>query len=65
MDGNKGIRHVVPYHRIRKYTYAYGVNSPLDGEMESLVLPYANTNCMNIILKEVSDRYPTVFPVEL
>lgn len=48
----------MPCHRIREYTYAYGAVSPLDGEMVSLVLPYANTNCTNIFLKEVSDRYP-------
>lgn len=55
---SKGIRPVVPCHRIREYTYAYGAISPLDGEMASLVLPYANTDCMNIFLEEVSKRYP-------
>jgi len=54
----KGIRPLVPCHRIREYTYAYGAISPLDGEMVSLVLPYANTDCMNIFLTEVSKRYP-------
>lgn len=54
----KGIRPVVPCHRIREYTYAYGAVSPLDGEMVSLALPYANTDCMNIFIKEVSQRYP-------
>lgn len=54
----EGIRPVVPCHRIREYTYAYGAISPLDGEMVSLVLPYANTDCMNIFLSEVSRRYP-------
>lgn len=53
-----GIRPVVPCHRIREYTYAYGAISPLDGEMVSLALPYANTDCMNIFLLEVSKRYP-------
>jgi transposase len=48
----------VPCHRIREYTYAYGAISPLDGEMVSLDLPYSNINCMNIFLKEVSNRYP-------
>jgi len=26
--------------------------------MGSLVLPYANTDCMNIFLQEVADRFP-------
>jgi transposase len=52
------VRPVVPCHRIRDYIYAYGAVSPIDGEMVSLVLPRANTKCMNIFLKEVSNRYP-------
>ena len=53
-----GIRPVVPCHRIREYIYAYGAVSPLDGEIVSLVLPYCNTECMNIFLEEVSKTYP-------
>ena len=53
-----GIRPVVPCHRIREYTYAYGAVSPADGEMISLVLPYCNTECMNIFLETVSKTYP-------
>jgi transposase len=53
-----GIRPVVPCHRIREYTYAYGAISPLDGEMISLILPYCNTACMNIFLQTVSKTYP-------
>lgn len=54
----KGVRPVVPCQRIREYTYAYGAISPEDGAMVSLILPYANTDCMNEFLKEVSNRYP-------
>lgn len=53
-----GLRPVVPCHRVREYVYAYGAISPMDGEMVSLVLPKANTDCMNIFLLEVSKRYP-------
>ncbi|SPF35018.1 transposase [Candidatus Desulfosporosinus infrequens] len=53
-----GVRPTVPCQRIREYTYAYAAVSPKDGEMVSLVLPYANTDCMNIFLEEVSRRYP-------
>lgn len=54
----KGLRPNVPCHRVREYSYAYAAVSPHDGEMASLVLPYANTACMNIFLQEVSKRYP-------
>lgn len=54
----RNIRPVVPCHRVREYIYAYGAVSPLDGQMVSLVLPRANTKCMNIFLEEVSKRYP-------
>lgn len=53
-----GVRPTVPCQRIREYTYAYAAVSPEDGEMVSLVLPYSNTDCMNIFLEEVSRRFP-------
>ena len=52
-----GIRPVVPCHHIREYVYAYGAVSPVDGELYSLVLPFANTQCMNIFLKALSQQY--------
>ena len=55
---SKGIRPIVPSHRVREYVQAYGAVSPLDGEMFSLVLPQCNTVCMNIFLAEVSSAYP-------
>lgn len=55
---DKGIRPVVPCQRIREYTYAYGAVSPIDGEMISLVLPYCNTECMNIFLEKISSNFP-------
>lgn len=55
---DKGIRPVVPCQRIREYTYAYGAVSPIDGEMVSLVLPYSNTECMNIFLEKISNTFP-------
>ena len=54
----KGIRPNVPCHHIREYRYLYGAVSPLDGELFSLVMPYANTDCMNIFLSELSKAYP-------
>jgi transposase len=55
---NKGLRPNVPCHMIREYLYAYGIVFPVDGKMLSLTLPYANTDCMNIFLKDVSEQYP-------
>lgn len=43
---------------IRQYTYAYGAVSPVDGRFDSLILPYANTNAMNVFLAELAKRYP-------
>jgi len=54
----KGMRPVVPCHHIREYRYAYGAVEPLTGENFFLVLPYSNTVCMNLFLKELSKVYP-------
>ena len=48
----------VPCHHIREYCYLCGAVSPLDGELFSLVMPYANTDCMNMFLEELSKTYP-------
>ena len=54
----KGVRPSVPCHHIREYRYLYGAVSPQDGELFSLVMPYANTDCMNVFLEELSKAYP-------
>ena len=53
----KGSRPNVPCHHIREYRYAYGTVEPLTGESFFLVLPFCNTLCMNIFLKELSKTY--------
>lgn len=53
-----GHRPHVPCHHIREYRYAYGAAEPLTGKSFFLVLPYCNTECMNIFLRELSQRYP-------
>jgi len=53
----KGIRPVVPCHHIREYRYAYGAVEPLNGDNFFLVMPYCNTACMNIFLRELSKKY--------
>jgi transposase len=42
----------------QEYTYAYGAVSILDGQLDSLVLPTIDTDCMQIFLDEIASRYP-------
>ena len=53
----KGTRPAVPSQHIREYRYAYGAVDPLRGDSFFLVLPYANKECMNIFLQELSEEY--------
>ena len=41
-----------------EYTYAYAAVDVLTGEMDSLMLPHVNTQCMQVFLDEVAQRYP-------
>lgn len=43
---------------VREYVYVFGAVSPQDGQHDSLVLPFANTEAMSIFLEELSRRYP-------
>ena len=54
----KGIRPSVPCHHIREYVYAYGAVAPQDGDLFGLIMPYTNTACMNVFLRELSNQYP-------
>ena len=54
----KGVRPSVPCHHVREYRYAYGAVEPLTGESFFLIMPYCNTNCMNVFLRELSAAYP-------
>ena len=47
----------VPCHHIREYRYAYGAVEPLTGESVFLIMPYCNTDCMNVFLSELSNAY--------
>jgi len=53
-----GLRPTVPCHHIREYRYAYGAAEPKTGESFFLVMPYCNTKCMNVFLRELSGAYP-------
>ncbi|MCS6266249.1 MAG: transposase [Vampirovibrio sp.] len=54
----KGERSVVEAQHIRQYLYAYSTMEPKTGESVSLILPYADTDWMNVFLRELSERYP-------
>lgn len=41
-----------------EYTYAYGAVDVCTGEMDTLILPRVNTECMQIFLNEVAARHP-------
>lgn len=53
----KGMRPCVPCHHIREYRYAYGAVEPATGDSFFLVLPYANTVCMELFLSELSKAF--------
>ena len=53
-----GVRPSVPCHHIREYRYVYGAVSPSDGESFYLIMPYCNTECMNLYLQELSKQFP-------
>jgi transposase len=42
----------------REYTYAYAAVSVTDGVLDTLILPSANTACMQLFLIEVAARHP-------
>lgn len=56
-----GIRPTVSSQMIREYIYAYSAVCPATGDITSLILPYANTDCMNIFLEHVSQEYSEYF----
>jgi transposase len=44
------VRPGVRTQRVREYTYVYGAVSPQDGDLFSLILPYADTDRMEIFM---------------
>ena len=59
----KGIRPVVRKRQLRQYTYAFSAVSPHDGVMDSLILPWVNTETMSLFLQTVADRHPEEYIV--
>lgn len=48
---------------VREYVYAYSAVAPELGQMTTLVLPYANTEMMNLFLEQVSVEFANYFIV--
>ena len=48
----------MPCHHIREYRYVYGAVEPLIGESCFVVMPYCNTESMNMFLEELSNTFP-------
>lgn len=46
---------------VQEFTYAYAAVSPLDGVLDSLILPSVGTTLMDLFLEEVSRRHPGEF----
>ena len=58
-------RPISPRQIIRKYVYVYAAVCPKLGKMTSLILPWTNTDMMNIFLKEVSEEFREYFVIML
>ena len=52
----RGVRPSVKTQRVRQYTYVYGAVSPQDGELFSMILPYADTDRMELFMDEFAKR---------
>jgi transposase len=52
-----GVRPVIPAQIIRQYTYAFSAVCPHDGESFSLIMPYADSEAMEIFMKRMSEQY--------
>ena len=53
-----GTRPAVPCHHIREYRYVYGAVDPIEGESFFLIMPYCNTECMQVFLNQLEATYP-------
>jgi putative transposase len=61
----KGIRPKVPKQVARTFVWVYAAVCMALGKMTSLILPYANTEMMNLFLEEVSRDFKQYFVIML
>ncbi len=59
----KGMRPEVAQQIIREYLYVYAAVCPALAKMTALILPWANTEMMNIFLEEVSQDLKEFFVI--
>jgi hypothetical protein len=57
----EGIRPTVAKQQARQYVYAYAAVAPALGQMTCLILPYVNTQMMNLFLQQVSREFADYF----
>lgn len=58
-----GLRPTAPQQLVREYLYAFAAVAPTLGRMTALVLPYANTDMMNLLLAQVAQDFADYFIV--
>jgi transposase len=56
-----GIRPEVASQLIREYVYLYGAVSPKDGTCVYLIMPAADTECFQIFMDILANKYPKDF----
>jgi hypothetical protein len=61
----RGCRPIAPRQVIRKYLYGYVAVCPALGKMSALVLPWANTEMMQLFLEQVSQDFAENFVIIL
>ena len=59
----KGIRPKAPRQIVRAFLYVYTAVCMAMGKMTSLILPYANTEMMNLFLQEVAQDFQDYFVI--
>lgn len=58
----KKTRPKLPLQRVREYTYVYSAVCPEDGDVFSLILPYSDTDAMQVFMDEFA-KYTADQPV--
>jgi hypothetical protein len=61
----RGCRPIAPGQVIRKYLYGYVAVCPALGKLSALVLPWANTEMMQLFLEQVSKDFANYFVIIL
>jgi len=60
-----GMRPKAPRQIVRAYVYVYTALCMATGKMTSLILPYANTEMMNLFLEQVAEDFKEFFVIML